>query len=264
VALSCTALHCAALHCAALHCIAVPPSHAACTSNPHRTSSPERSDSSPHYRTCTALYIDMYVRAYCTAQAKLSTILKAVEVPQEKLCSLSGRWDQVMNVTAAAADGGAEQAAAAAAPLCDRAAMSKGEILLPSESKRLAKESTAVWGELTAALKCARQTTRTYLDACVSLDATAALSCPDTFGHLKSLGLVVLICLAPPVCACRAEDWATARVAKTSIEQAQRDLRKAREDAGEVHTPSCFAMGEDLKEWVATPEAVAQCLADCL
>eukprot|EP01046_Picozoa_sp_COSAG06_P029099 COSAG06_NODE_2675_length_6461_cov_2.855549_5_plen_104_part_00 len=103
----------------------------------------------------------MYVRAYCTAQAKLSTILKAVEVPQKKLCSLSGRWDQVMNVTAAAADGGAEQAAAAAAPLCDRAAMSKGEILLPSESKRLAKESTAVWGELTAALKCARQTTRT-------------------------------------------------------------------------------------------------------
>ena len=54
----------------------------------------------------------------------------------------------------------------------------------------------------------------------------------------------------------------TARVAKTSIEQAQRDIRKAKEDAGEKHASTCFAISE-AGEWVATPEAVAQCIADC-
>ena len=51
-------------------------------------------------------------------------------------------------------------------------------------------------------------------------------------------------------------------MAKTSVEQAQRDLRKAKAEAGEKHSPKCFALSE-VGAWVARPEAVAQCLADC-
>ena len=64
---------------------------------------------------------------------------------------------------------------------------------------------------------------------------------------LSSLPLYPAFCLAYA----RHRHRATARVAKTSIEQAQRDLRKAKEVVGEKHVSSCFAVGQ-AGEWVAT------------
>ena len=150
---------------------------------------------------------DLPANTIRTEAAKLATILKATTVPQEIVCTLRGRWDRVVALMDHGMDHGS-----ADATLMDRSTMPTAELALPNESKQMAKESTAVWGELTTALK--------------------------------------------------AEDWATARIAKTSIEQAQRDIRKAKEDAGETHVSTCFAVGE-AGEWVATQEAVAQCIADC-
>ena len=60
--------------------------------------------------------------------------------------------------------------------------------------------------------------------------------------------------------ALKAQDWATARGAKTSVEQHQRELRAARQRAEEVWVPSCFERGE--AGWVVKEGVMETVLAD--
>ena len=112
--------------------------------------------------------------------------------------------------------------------------------------------------------------------------ASAPYRSPTPLCLIRSLASVFLLQLCPavlpyiasesdgacmlhtPVCACPplVSHRSTARAAKTSVEQAQRDLRKAKEAAGDKHSPTCFTKTES-GEWIAAPDAIAQCLADC-
>ena len=134
----------------------------------------------------------------------------AAQPQPQPLCTLEGRWDEVVTMRSATPDGGAEGGEGEVAVLCDRSKLTPQPVVLPPEAKRLPQESQAVWGALTAALK--------------------------------------------------AQDWATARGAKTSVEQHQRDLRAARQRAEEVWVPSCFERGE--AGWVVKEGGMETVLAD--
>ncbi len=110
-----------------------------------------------------------------TEAAKLATILKATTVPQESLCTLAGRWDQIITMSEGAN----------ASTLMDRTTLPTAELVLPQESKRLATESTVVWGELTTALKAQ--------DWCVKI-ASGALA---STSYLSSLSPIPVIATAP-------------------------------------------------------------------
>lgn len=77
---------------------------------------------------------------------------------------------------------------------------------------------------------------------------------------------------SPTAAALHAKDWATARQAKTAVEQAERELRKQREAAppegipGQLgpFTPQFFELPEGgASDWAVADGVLAACLADC-